>query len=126
VKVEPRTIIPIGPSGSSSGAATRLRTPELRMLIALLNRSSSSASSTSAARPFSATSRIRLVEYRQRCEVPLFDRLAAQSYSPSARLRKIAPSAERDERPIEDQVQQVLDGTVRQAPVHLVEVTRSA
>ncbi len=54
--------MPSVPSGSSSGAATRLRTPELRMLCASAKRSSVWASRTSAASPFSATSWIRVRE----------------------------------------------------------------
>ena len=55
-------IMPRVPSGSSSGAATRLWIPELRMLRASAKRSSVSTSRTRAASPFSATSRIRVVE----------------------------------------------------------------
>ena len=51
------TIMPRQPSLSSSGAATRLRTPEDTMLSAFAKRASSLASVTSAATPFSVTSR---------------------------------------------------------------------
>ena len=59
---ELRTIIPRLPWGARSGAATRLRTPELRMLSAAAKRASVWASMTRAAWPFSATWLSRLRE----------------------------------------------------------------
>ena len=92
---ELRTIIPRLVSCPRSGAATRLRTPALRMLSAAAKRASVWASRTSAAWPFCATSRSRLRETRKSPVVPGSRRLAARSRSPSGVLRKIAPSSGR-------------------------------
>ncbi len=62
LRVELSAIIPSEPSGHSSGAAMRLRTPEDKMLSAAPKRLSLAASSTSAAIPLSATSSTRVRE----------------------------------------------------------------
>ena len=59
---ELRAIMPIEPAASKSGAATRERIPELKMLWALSKRSSFSTSSTLAEFPWIATSSMRVVE----------------------------------------------------------------